>query len=230
MFSKHRNSLLEGPGKLGGQGPNKEGEMAIELNQGLPGEALNDRSDTVRLLETRRSASAKAMTGPGPDKDQLDRLLAIACRVPDHGKLCPWRFIVFEGDARERAGDILVERYRQLHPAHGEETLAQQRAMFSRAPCVIAVVSNAVADHPKIPEWEQVLSAGAVCQNLLVAATAMGLGAQWITGWFGYDKEVLKAFGLQSHERVAGYIYLGTPVEAQPDRPRPVLSSIVTRF
>jgi hypothetical protein len=150
--------------------------MPAELTEGLPLEALNDRSDLVRLLETRRSASAKAMTGPGPSPEQLDRLLGIASRVPDHGKLTPWRFIVFEGDALDRAGEVLVARYAQLHPGHGEETLAQQRQMFSRAPCVVAVVSNTVADHPKIPEWEQVLSAGAVCQNLVVAATAMGLG------------------------------------------------------
>ena len=143
--------------------------MPVELNEGLPLEALNDRSGLLELLETRRSASAKAMAGPGPDPAELDRLLTIAARVPDHGKLTPWRFIVFEGDARVRAGDVLVRPYRELHPGHGEETLAQQRQMFSRGPCVVAVVSCPVADHPKIPEWEQVMSAGAVCQNLVVS-------------------------------------------------------------
>ncbi len=204
--------------------------MTVELKEGLPEAALNDRSDVLRLLETRRSASAKAMTGPGPDAAQLDRLLGIATRVPDHGKLCPWRFIVFEGEARERAGGILAARYSELHPGHGEDTLAMQRGMFSRAPCVLGVVSTAIADHPKIPEWEQVLSAGAVCQNLIIAATAMGFGAQWISGWFAYDEDVRMAFGLARHERVAGYIYLGTPAEAQPDRPRPVPASLVARF
>jgi nitroreductase len=204
--------------------------MPVELTEGLPLEALNDRSDLLRLLETRRSASAKSMSGPGPSPEQLERLLGIASRVPDHGKLTPWRFIVFEGDALERAGEVLVKRYAQLHPGHGEETLSQQRQMFSRAPCVVAIVSNTVADHPKIPEWEQVLSAGAVCQNLVVAATAMGLGAQWITGWFAFDEDVLSAFGLAEGERIAGYIYLGTPVEAQGDRPRPVPASLTTRY
>ncbi|MDX1717092.1 MAG: nitroreductase [Anderseniella sp.] len=204
--------------------------MPVELTEGLPLEALNDRSDLLRLLETRRSASAKSMSGPGPSREQLERLLGIASRVPDHGKLTPWRFIVFEGESLERAGEVLVQRYAQLHPGHGEETLAQQRRMFSRAPCVIAVVSSTVADHPKIPEWEQVLSAGAVCQNLLVAATAMGLGAQWITGWFAFDRVVLSAFGLAEGERIAGYIYIGTAVEVQGDRPRPVPSSLTTRF
>lgn len=201
-----------------------------ELNNGLAFDALNDTSDALSLLETRRSASAKAMTGPGPSGKQLDRLLNIAVRVPDHGKLMPWRFIVFEGDARKRAGDIVAERYHQLHASHGEETLAVQRNMFSRAPCVVAVVSTARTDHPKIPEWEQLMSAGAVCQNMLVAATAMGLGAQWISGWFAYDRSVLTAFGLADSERVAGFIYLGTPAQLQEDRPRPEPASITTRF
>ena len=201
-----------------------------ELNNGLAFEALNDTSDALSLLETRRSASAKAMTGPGPSGEQLDRLLNIAVRAPDHGKLTPWRFIVFEGDARERAGDIVAERYHVLHPNHGQETLEVQRNMFSRAPCVVAVVSTAATDHPKIPEWEQLMSAGAVCQNLLVAATAMGLGAQWISGWFAYDRQVLAAFGLADRERIAGFIYLGTPAQLQEDRPRPEPASITTRF
>jgi nitroreductase len=204
--------------------------MPVELNEGLPVEALNDRSGLLELLETRRSASAKAMTGPGPDAAELERLLKIAARVPDHGKLTPWRFIVFEGEARERAGEVVKRRYHELHPGHGEETLAQQRQMFSRAPCVVAVVSSPVADHPKIPEWEQVMSAGAVCQNLVIAATAMGYGAQWITGWYAFDAQVLAAFGLDAGERIAGYIYIGTPTEVQGDRPRPVPASITTRF
>lgn len=202
----------------------------VELNNGLSPDALNDRSDTLKLLESRRSASAKAMTEPGPSGGQLQRLLEIGVRVPDHGKLTPWRFIVFEGDARARAGQAVAERYRELHPGHGEETLDAQRHMFSRAPCVVGVVSTAVPDHPKIPEWEQLMSAGAVCQNILTAATAMGLGAQWITGWFAYDRHVLKVLGLQHNERIAGFIYLGTPVQLQDDRPRPEPASITTRF
>ena len=202
----------------------------VELNKGLAFEALNDTSDALSLLETRRSASAKAMTGPGPSSEQLDRLLNIAVRVPDHGKLTPWRFIVFEDDARARAGQIVVDRYHELHANHGEETLDVQRNMFSRAPCVVAVVSTATTDHPKIPEWEQLMSAGAVCQNMLVAATAMGLGAQWISGWFSYDRRVLTAFGLADSERIAGFIYLGTPAQLQEDRPRPEPGNITTRF
>jgi nitroreductase len=202
----------------------------VELNKGLAFAALNNTADTLSLLETRRSASAKAMTGPGPSGEQLDRLLNIAVRVPDHGKLTPWRFIVFEGDARKRAGQIVVDRYHELHPNHGEETLDVQRNMFSRAPCVVGVVSTATTDHAKIPEWEQLMSAGAVCQNMLVAATAMGLGAQWISGWFAYDRPVLATLGLADNERIAGFIYLGTPAQLQEDRPRPESSSLTTRF
>lgn len=202
----------------------------VELNKGLALEALNDRADALSLLETRRSASAKAMTEPGPSAEQLDRLMTIAVRVPDHGKLTPWRFIVFEGEARERAGGIVAGRYHELHPGHGEETLSAQRNMFSRAPCVVGVVSTATKDHPKIPEWEQLLSAGAVCQNMLMAATAMGLGAQWISGWFAYDRQVLTALGLSDSERIAGFIYLGTPAQLQDDRPRPEPASLTTRF
>ena len=202
----------------------------VELNKGLAPGALNDRSDTLTLLETRRSASAKAMTGPGPSDEQLDRLLNIAVRVPDHGKLTPWRFVVFQGDALGRAGQVIAERYHELHPGHGEETLELQRNLFSRAPCVVGVVSTSVSDHPKIPEWEQVMSAGAVCQNMLIAATAMELGAQWISGWFAYDRQVLTELGLADSERMAGFIYLGTPAQLQEDRPRPEAASITTRF
>lgn len=202
----------------------------VQLNKGLAFDTLNDRSNTLTLLETRRSATAKAMTGPGPSKQQLQRLLNIAVRVPDHGKLTPWRFVVFEGEARERAGRIVAERYHELHPGHGEETLELQRNMFLRAPCVIGVISSLIADHPKIPEWEQIMSAGAVCQNMLIAATAMQLGAQWISGWHAYDRPVLSAFGLTAEERIAGYIYVGTPAQLQEDRPRPEAASITTRF
>jgi nitroreductase len=204
--------------------------MSVELNKGLPIEALNDVSSTLKVLETRRSASAKSMTGPGPSPRQLERILNIAARVPDHGKLVPWRFVVFEGEARRKAGQIVATCYQELHPSHGEETLEVQRTMFSRAPCVVGVISSTVKDHPKIPEWEQILSAGAVCQNILIAATAMQIGAQWISGWFAYDRPVLAQFGLAEHERIAGFIYLGRPVDWQGDRPRPEAASITTRF
>ena len=203
--------------------------MTPILVDGLPPERLNDRSDPLQLLATRRSAPLKTITEPGPTADQLDMLLKIAVRVPDHGKLTPWRFIVFEGDGRAGFGDLLAARWKELHPDHGEAAVEQARNFFLRAPAVVAVVSRA-APHVKIPEWEQVLSAGAVCQNIMLAASAMGLGCQWNTGWCAYDPKALAAMGLEPHEKVAGFIYLGTPGEPMTDRPRPDPASLLTRW
>jgi nitroreductase len=139
---------------------------------------LNDTSSILTLLATRRSASAKAMAEPGPTTAQLDQILAAAVRVPDHGKLAPWRFIVFEGEARAKFGRALRQRWHELHPDHGEASLAFNEGLLLRAPTVVAVISTA-APHPKIPEWEQVLSAAAVCQTILFAATALKVGCQW---------------------------------------------------
>ena len=203
--------------------------MNNSVVDGLPPERLNDRSDPLKLLATRRSASVKAMADPGPTPDEIAMLLEIAVRVPDHGKLAPWRFILFEGDARGRFGAVLADRWRELHPDHGEATVAQARGFFERAPAVLAVVSRA-GPHVKIPEWEQVLSAGAVCQNILMAATAMGLGCQWNTDWCAYDPKTLAAMGLAPQEKIAGFIYLGTPCEPVTDRPRPDPLSLLTRW
>lgn len=190
---------------------------------------LNDTSSIRSLLATRKSASAKAMAGPGPTPEQLNEILHHAVRVPDHGKLTPWRFIIFDGEARSRFGDAMVARWRVLHPEHGENTLKFVHGLFLRAPTVMAVVSSA-QPHPKIPEWEQQLSAGAVCQTILFAATALGIGCQWNTDWIVYDAEIAKAMGLAPHEKVAGIIYLGTPTETLEDRPRPDPATLTTRW
>jgi nitroreductase len=181
----------------------------------------------VDLLEKRRSVVAKEMIGPGPDASQLQRLLRIAARVPDHGKLVPWRFIVFEGDARRKFGEMLARRYGELNgdaPAGAAEIEA---ARFERAPVVICVVSRA-APHAKIPEWEQQLSAGAVCQNLLVAATAMGFASQWITEWYAYDEGVAHKLGLDAHERVAGFVYVASAKQPAGERARPIMDDIIS--
>jgi nitroreductase len=203
--------------------------MTVELTEGLSSDALNDLSDTLSLLASRRSASAKALREPGPSPEQLAQILEIAVRVPDHGKLTPWRFIIFEGAERAAFGRILEQRWQELHPNHGAESLANARHMFDRAPVVICVVSRA-GPHPKIPEWELQLSAGAVCQNILIAATAMSIGCQWMTDWCAYDPVTTAAMGLEPGERVAGLIYLGEPAEVLTDRPRPVAASLTTRW
>jgi len=187
-----------------------------------PGESLTltgPSTDTLTLLAQRRSTLAKDMGAPGPDAEQLNTLLKIGARTPDHGKLFPWRFIVFEGESRARFGEKLEARFRDLEPDAPAERYELERTRFLRAPVVIAVISDTDETH-KVPEWEQILSAGAVCQNLLVGAAALGFGAQWLTEWYAFDKPMKAAIGLQPGERVAGFIYLGTPQTPAQERPR----------
>ena len=176
-------------------------------------------AETLDLLARRRSTVAKNITEPGPTADQLDALLKIGARTPDHGKLFPWRFVVFEGAARERFGEILEARLRELEPDGPQERYDLERQRFVRAPVVIAVVSDVTENH-KIPEWEQVLSAGAVCQNLLIGASALGFAAQWLTEWYAYDRVTKKALGLDPGERVAGFIYVGSAAVEAEERKR----------
>jgi nitroreductase len=168
------------------------------------------------------------MTGPGPDATQLQTILAAAARVPDHGKLFPWRFILFEGEARARMGELLVECL-ALTEAVTEERRAMERGRFLRAPVVVGVVSR-VREGIPIPVWEQELSAGAVCQNMLIAATAMGYVANWLTEWPAFNPLVGERLGLQPGERVAGFIYIGTSAAPLEERIRPDLDKLVTRF
>jgi len=191
----------------------------IEFN--LPAPAALD------LLLSRRSGSAKAMDGPGPSKKQTALILKAGARAPDHGKLFPWRFIVFEGKGRQRAGDILAEA--ALADGERPKQAEEERARFLRAPLVIAVISAAREQH-KIPVWEQELSAGAVCQNILIAAHALGFVGQWVTEWYAYHPAVKRGLGLQAGERVAGFIYIGTAKDALEERPRPEMDKIVSRF
>ena len=186
-------------------------------------------NETVELLQSRRSTPANMLAAPGPDAAELEALLTIASRVPDHGKLAPWRFIVIEGEARQRVGGVVADAFQADNPDADADRLALERGRFSRAPVVVAVVSRVVA-HSKIPEWEQVLSVGAACQNLLIAAASMGFGANWITEWVAYDRRVLDALGLSPDERIAGYVHIGTAREKLADRPRPPLSHIVVRL
>jgi nitroreductase len=185
--------------------------------------------DALELLKTRRSVKPVELVGPAPSAAEVETLLTIASRVPDHGKLVPWRFIVFEGDARLAAGEAIVTAFRIKYPQANAEQVAAERRRLARAPLVIAVVSRA-SPHVKIPEWEQVLSAGAAAMNLVLAAHALGYGASWMTEWYAYDRGVLAAFGLAANERIAGFVHIGRPPEPPADRPRPPLAEIATRF
>lgn len=186
-------------------------------------------ADALELLQTRRSVKPMELSGPGPAEGEVATLLTIASRVPDHGKLAPWRFVLFEGDARLRAGETIAAIFQSDRPDATPDQIAFERRRLARAPLVVAVVSRA-APHVKIPEWEQVLSAGAATMNLVTAAHALGYAANWITEWYAYDRRVLDALGLAPHERVAGFVHIGRPASPPEDRPRPPLSDIVTRY
>ena len=172
-------------------------------------------------LHRRRSHLAATMVGPGPDDNAIRRLLALACRVPDHGKLAPWRFLVFAGAARAEAGALFARRARQLDASISSARHHQEVERFTRAPLVIGVISSPV-ESLKAPQWEQELSAGASCMALLTGALAMGFAAQWLTEWIAFDAQLGKAFGLSDTERFAGFIYIGTASRIPAERPRPV--------
>jgi len=191
---------------------------------------LNDTSGgPLGLLLSRRSGSAKRMTGPSPTPVELDKVFEAATRVPDHGKLTPWRFILFEGDGRARFGEVLAECFRTANPDADDERLRVERERFLRAPVVIGVISRVRAGLP-IPEWEQMMSAGACGMTPVLAAHAHGYVANWITEWCAYDPCVRAKLGLSDHERIAGFIYIGKSAVPLEDRPRPDFRALVTRF
>ena len=185
--------------------------------------------DAINLLKTRRSVKPREMTGPGPSPADLETILTIGARVPDHGKLAPWRFIVFEGDARHRAGEVIAGVFARKNPNATPAEIDVEKRRLTDAPLVIGLVSF-TRPHPKVPAWEQELSAGASAMNIVTAATALGYGACWLTGWFAFDRDVLDGLGLKADEKLAGLIHIGTVSKPNEDRPRPLLSEIVTRF
>lgn len=178
-------------------------------------------------LETRRSTPAFQMTEPGPSREEIMELLTIASRVPDHGKLAPWRYIVYTGAERERISAELAKVAMARNPALSEEMVKVEKTRLTRAPVVIAVVSRA-APHAKIPEWEQVLSAGAVCLNMSMAANALGYAANWLTEWFAFDESVFELLGVRAGEKIAGFIHIGTQQIHPGERARPDVPSLVT--
>jgi nitroreductase len=185
-------------------------------------------TDTIDLLSTRRSVPGPNLLAPGPDAAALEQILTIGTRVPDHGKLEPWRIVLIENEAVSALGRRIGAMLRAREPDIAPERLRKEESRFC-APLVVAVISRA-GDHPKIPEWEQVLSAGAVCMNIETAAVALGFGAQWITGWPAYDEEVRALLGVLPEEKIAGFIQIGTPDLKPTDRPRPDLARIVSRW
>src|SRR5207247_10567670 len=158
--------------------------------------------DAIELLKTRRSTKPREMTAPGPSPAELDTILTIGARVPDHGKLAPWRFIVFEGDARLRAGEVIAKVFAQKNPSAPAAEIDVEKRRLTDAPLVIGVVSF-TKPHPKVPPWEQELSAGASAMNMVTAATALGDGACWLDGWCVLDRDAVDGLGLQADEQPA---------------------------
>jgi nitroreductase len=181
----------------------------------------------LNFLLARRSVVANKLGAPGPDAQQLRKILTAAARVPDHKKLAPWRFILFEGEARAAFGQVLSNACKLNEPDASGTRLETEAGRFLRAPVVVAVISSPV-DNPAVPEWEQILSAGAACQNMLMAANAAGFSGQWITEWYAFDEQVCAALGLKEGERVAGFVYIGTAQEKPEERDRPDIDEITT--
>lgn len=197
------------------------------LPEGAPAQAACESGEMLALLARRRSTKIVHLTSPGPSGPEIDSLLQLAARVPDHGKLGPWRFVIMEGDGRARAGAALA----QVLEAEGGDAASTEiaRQTFMRAPVCVMVVSAAAA-HAKIPEWEQQLSAGAVCFSLMLAAHARAYGGCWLTGWPCYSAPARKALGLSEDERIAGFIHLGTATETPTERARPDIAARISRI
>jgi nitroreductase len=181
----------------------------------------------IDYLTSRRSMPAFQMRAPGPSKVEISEILTLASRVPDHGKISPWRFIVYSGDIRETMSLELSAIAKANKPDLSEEMIKVEETRFTRAPVVIAVVSTA-APHFKIPEWEQLMSAGAVCLNMLMAANAYGYVSNWLTEWMAYDERAYPILGVKPGEKVAGFIHIGSTDFPVVERPRPELTDIVT--
>ena len=182
------------------------------------------------LLNRRRSVPALQLGQPGPDGAQLERLLTAAMRVPDHGKLTPWRFLVLEGEPRRELGRRLSELHLRKEPELPERKRMKDRERYEHAPLVVVVIAQLQPDHPKIPEQEQLLSAGCVAYNLLLGAQALGFAAQWLTGWAAYDRDAARLLGLDEHERVVSFIHIGTPMREMPERDRPALTDKMSHW
>lgn len=180
-------------------------------------------------LLTRRTVTAPFLAEPGPDAAQIEEMLTIACRVPDHGKLARWRFVLYEGAARETVGERLHEIAKAKWPERSEEQLEGERKQFLPAPLTVGVISTA-GPHAKIPEFEQLMAAGNACFNLCHAANALGFGAHWVTRWFAFDEKAAAMLGAKEGEQFVGFVHIGTPQTTLEDRERPDPKALTTRW
>lgn len=185
-------------------------------------------SNALELLKTRTSPKAADLVAPAPDAAQLHEMLTIAARVPDHGMMKPWRFIVLPKETRGPLVEKLSANFRAGNPNATEVEIDKQRLRFGGSPLIVTVVCR-ISQNPKVPDVEQLLSAGAACMNLLHAAYAMGFGANWLTGWAAFDPSSKELFDLADNEQIVGFIHIGTAKGEVFQRPRPDLSQIVSR-
>lgn len=185
--------------------------------------------DSLQALLHRRSTPSRLLAEPGPDEDQLRRILACAVRAPDHGKLVPWRFLAIRGASRQRLGELLAGRGLRLNPLASAAAVEKDRQRFNHAPLVVAVIARLTPGH-KVPEQEQLLSGGAVCLLMLQAADALGFGCQWLTGWAAYDPEIGAALGLSENERILGFVHMGTAREPAAERERPDPDALLSEW
>lgn len=197
---------------------------------GEPCRAAHPSKTVLRFLSQRRSALAKLMGGPGPSPEQVIDIISIAARVPDHRKLGPWRFIILTGDARTDFGAKIVHAYRKSNAAASAAQIETERNRFLRAPTIVTVISSPKPCRKNTPIWEQQLSAGAVCFNMLLAARAMGFAGQWLTEWPAYNKDVERALAMASDEQIAGFIYLGQASAPPRERARPEIAQRIELF
>ena len=189
---------------------------------------LNDRSSILSLLATRRSGKPRDLVGPGPTPEDLERILTIAARTPDHGTLTPWRFVIVADDQRDALAELLLQALAEENPDASDKHREKEVNFAHYAGQLIVLVSAAVPNH-KIPVWEQQLSCGAAGMNLLLAAHALGFVAGWVTGWRAYSRRVLSAL-CEPGERIAGFIFIGHPAGELEDRERPSLDEVSWRW
>lgn len=184
----------------------------------------------LKLLNDRRSVPSRQLSDPGPDAAELQALLQAAARVPDHGKLVPWRFLLIRGDARRRLGDLLARTTLANNPDVAPAMVEKDRERFNFAPLIVTVVARIDETDTKVPAQEQLLSAGCVAYNLLLGAQQLGYGAQWLTGWAAYDPTVRAALGVKDAERIVGFIHIGTAREPAPERLRPDVAALISEW
>jgi len=181
-------------------------------------------------LQARASIPARQLAEPAPNDTQLEQILRCGLSAPDHAKLRPWRFIIVRGDARQALADVMVEAATQRSPDISTSKLDSVREKPMRSPLIVIIVATITPDHPKTPEVEQILSAGAAAQQIQLGATALGFGSVWLTGSNAYDPHIKRALGVEPQDAIVGFIYMGTPITEQPTRARPDLAAHVSEW